>query len=387
MLSKHLNVITADLENVMSEKYYRTCCVIDYAAVRHNFLELKKLLPEEVKGLAVIKADAYGHGAVLCAKALEDVADYFGVATIDEAVEIRKHSKKKILILGYTARGDYEQLVENDIIPAIYSFEDAKLLSETAERMGKVAAIHFAVDTGMSRIGFQCDEEGIAEANKIFKLPNLNVEGAFSHFAKADETDKTFTALQVENFERFIGGLDKRPEVLHIANSAGIIDFDTYRYDMCRFGISLYGYLPSDEVCSTKVELKPALTWLTHVTHVKYLEPGRIISYGGTFEVKKRMKVATVSIGYADGYSRACSNKGRVLINGCFAPVLGRVCMDQIMVDVSEIDSVAPEDEVVLLGSSGGKTIDAEELAGLCGTISYEILCDIGKRVPRVAKE
>ena len=370
----------------MEEKYYRTCCIVDYGMIRQNFLNLKALLPEGVMALAVIKANAYGHGAVDAAKVLEDVADYYGVATIDEALELRKVSKKKILVLGYVAHSDFTDLVKNDIIPAIYTYEDAAALDKVAAGLGKKAVIHLAVDTGMSRIGFQCTKEGADEAKKIFSLNNIYVEGAFSHFSKADETDKTFTKIQAKAFDSFFEMLGEDIKVKHLANSAGTIDFSEYRYDMCREGISMYGYMPSDEVDKSRVELTPALSWHSHVTHVKYLEPGRIISYGGTFEVKERMKVATVSIGYADGYPRLLSNCGKVIINGEYANILGRVCMDQMMVDVTGIENVKAEDDVILIGNADGKKIDADDIAALTKTISYEVLCDIGERVPRIKK-
>lgn len=367
------------------DRYYRTYVTVDYNIIRENFLAMKNKLHDGVKCLAVIKADAYGHGAVKAMKVLHDCADFFGVATIDEAVELREAGcTKDILILGYTAISEYPLILKYDVIPVIFNYEMAEKLDQAAGEAGKTAKIHLAVDTGMSRIGFQCTKEDADVARKIFGLKNIYVEGAFSHFSKADETDKSFTAKQVENFDRFFELLGKDIPIKHIANSAGIIDFDKYRYDMCRAGISMYGYMPSDEVSKEKIEIKPALTWHAHVTHVKKLEPGRIISYGGTFEVQKEMTVATVSIGYADGYPRLLSNKGKVIIHDHYAPVLGRVCMDQIMVDVSDIPSVKQEDDVILLGSSENCRMDADDIANLTGTISYEVICDIGKRVPRV---
>ena len=367
------------------ERYYRTYAAIDYNIIRKNFLAMKAKLPEDVMQLAVIKADAYGHGAVETMKALSDVADYFGVATIDEAIELREAGcDKKILILGYTAVSEFPLLLEYDVIPVIFTFEMAEKLDVAAAKAGKKAVVHLAADTGMSRIGFQCSKEGAAEAKKIFALGNIVVEGLFSHFSKADEYDKSFTKKQVEAFELFLSLLGENIPVKHICNSAGIIDFDDYRYDMCRAGISMYGYMPSDEVSKERIDITPALEWHAHVTHVKELEPGRIISYGGTFEVREKMKVATISIGYADGYPRLMSNRGRVIINDSYAPVLGRVCMDQIMADVTHIPDVKAEDDVILLGKSKNCRVDADEIAAICGTISYEVLCDIGKRVPKL---
>ena len=367
--------------------FHRTYCVVSPKIIKDNFLKMKACVPKTVKMLAVIKADAYGHGSLKTAQSLSDVADYFGVATIDEALELRSNNiNKKILILGYTLIAQYPLLLQYDIIPVIYTYEDALKLNEVAKKQKKKAVIHIAVDTGMSRIGFQCDDEGIAEANKIFDLPFIEVEGAFSHFAKADEYNKSFTAGQNAQFIKFLSGLKKPIPVKHIANSAGIIDFTDYRYDMVRAGISMYGYAPSSEVDMSEVRVKPALEWHAHVTHVKELQPGRVVSYGGTFRVKVPTKVATVSVGYADGYPRALSNKGTVIINGEYAPILGRVCMDQMMVDVTDIPDVVPETDVILLGTSGKKSVTADEMARICGTISYEIICGIGKRVPRVYK-
>ena len=371
-------------------KFERTYALVDYNQIRHNFLEMKKCVPADVKVLAVVKADAYGHGVEETCKVLNDFADFFAVATIDEAIDIRAIRgipyEKRILILGYVSPIDYHNLLELNITPVIYNYDDAVKLNEVAASCDEIATIHLGVDTGMSRIGFQCDEKDIAIANRIFDLSNIHVEGAFSHFSKADETDPTFTEVQNENFEKFLNGLKKKLEITHICNSAGIVGYDIYRHDMVRAGITMYGYPPSDEVDMSKVSIAPALSWHAHVAHIKELEPGRIISYGGTFEVKKPMKVATVTIGYADGYPRALSNKGKMIINGAYAPILGRVCMDQTMVDVTDIPDVALEDDVVLIGSQGDKSITADDIAKLTGTISYEVVCDISKRVKRIAK-
>ncbi|MBQ8280905.1 MAG: alanine racemase [Lachnospiraceae bacterium] len=369
------------------ERYYRTHAVVNTDIVKENFIKMKSLVPETTKTLAVIKADAYGHGSVKVADALKDEADFFGVATVDEAVELRNAGiENRILILGYASHSEYDILIKNNITPVIYRYEDAKLLNDRAEVFGKKVKIHIAVDTGMGRIGFRNNREEIECALSILEFPYIEIEGAFSHFACADETDKSFTKRQVDLFEDFIDRINQRHkiEIIHIANSAGIVDFDEYRYNMVRAGISMYGYLPSSEVSKDKIKINPALEWHAHVTNIKTLYKGDTVSYGATCVIDKDTDVATVSVGYADGYPRKLSNKGSVIINNHYAKVLGRVCMDQIMVDITGIPDVTIENDVILLGKSNDCSITADDIAEECGTISYEILCDIGKRVPRV---
>lgn len=369
------------------ERYFRTHAVVHTDIIRNNFIQMKTLIDADTKIVAVIKADAYGHGSVSAANVLKDEADFFGVATVDEAMELRNAGiTNRILILGYASHQEYPVLVNNNITPVIYRYEDAKLLSECADSLDKNIKIHLAVDTGMGRIGFRYKEDEIKSALSIMDLPNIEVEGVFSHFACADEADKSFTKKQVECFDVFVDLLCKKKkiDIVHIANSAGIIDFDKYRYNMVRAGIGMYGYMPSDEVDKTKINIEPALEWYAHVTNIKTLGKGDTISYGATCVLDKDTVVATVSVGYADGYPRKLSNKGRVIINNHYAKVLGRVCMDQIMVDITGIPGVEIENDVILLGKSKDCSISADDIARDCDTISYEILCDIGKRVPRV---
>lgn len=368
-------------------RYYRTHAVVDTDIIKENFIQMKRLLPENTKIMAVIKADAYGHGSIKVAEALKTEADFFGVATVDEAVELRRSGiTNRILILGYASHSEYDTLIENGITPVIYRREDARLLNERAESCQKKVKVHLAVDTGMGRIGFRVSEEELADALSILDLPFIEVEGVFSHFACADEADKAFTRQQVKLFDEFLEAANRKQKiaVAHISNSAGIIDFDDYRYNMVRGGISIYGYLPSDEVNKEKIHVEPALEWHAHVTNIKTLHAGDTVSYGAVCRLEKDTVVATVSVGYADGYPRKLSCSGRVIINNHYAKVLGRVCMDQIMVDITEIPEVVIENDVILLGRSRDCSITAEDIAGECGTISYEVLCDIGKRVPRI---
>ena len=346
---------------------------------------MKKCVDKGVKVLAVVKADAYGHGAVKTCEVLDDIADFYAVATVHEAVEIRNAGfEKDILILGYVSPSDYDILLSRNVTPVIFTLRDAVKLNAAAASAGVVRKIHLGVDTGMSRIGFQCDEAGISEASKVFELSSLYVEGAFSHFSKADETDPEFTVHQNKEFKKFLDGIGHDIPIKHICNSAGIIGHSDYRYDMVRAGISIYGYAPSGETDMSRVSIKPALSWHTKVSHIKELEPGRIISYGGTYKTDKRTKVATITLGYADGYPRLLSGKGKVIINGRYAPILGRVCMDQTMVDITDIPDVKVENDVILLGKDGDCEITADDIAALTGTISYEVICDIGRRVVRI---
>lgn len=368
-------------------RYYRTHAVVDTGKIKNNLIQIKKLVPDGCRTLAVIKADAYGHGSVRSALVLKDEADFFGVATVDEALELREAGiENRILILGYASHSEYELLINNEITPVIYRLDDAKLLDKKACELGKCATVHMAVDTGMGRIGFRMTDEDIESAKKMLTLPNLRVEGIFSHFACADESDKSFTSGQAELFEKFLDILSENHhfEIVHIANSAGIVDFNTYRYDMVRAGISMYGYMPSKEVKPVGFEVEPALSWLAHVTNIKWMKAGDTVSYGASCVLERDTCVATVSVGYADGYPRLLSNKGKVIINNKYAKVLGRVCMDQIMVDITDIPDVKIENVVILLGKSKDCEISAEDIADECETISYEVLCDIGKRVPRI---
>ena len=366
----------------------RISAVIDLDAIRFNAATAKNTIPEGTKYLAVIKADAYGHGAVQIARALADVADYFAVATVDEGVEVRAGGvKNDILVLGYFAPEYYETAIRHEIQPGIFTYESAEKLSDAAVRLGKTARCHIAVDTGMSRIGFEPNEESARTVKRISKLPSLKIEGIFSHFATADEADKTEALRQRDRFDGFCAMLEAegvRIPVKHINNSAGIMEFDRH-YDMVRQGITLYGLAPSEEIRRDDYPLKPAMSLISHVSFVKTLPAGRGISYGRTFITDRETRVATVPVGYADGYPRSQSNKGRVLIGGAYCPILGRVCMDQFMVDVSGAPDVKIGDKVTLVGEDGGKSISVEEVAGSDPySFNYEFVCGISRRVPRI---
>ncbi len=366
--------------------YYRSFACVDLSAIRYNFEQLKSNLRPGVRTMAVVKADAYGHGSVKVSQMLERMTDYFAVSVIEEATVLRENGiKKPILILTYTSPAQFEKLINYDLIATIYSYDDAVRLSEAAKRLGEEAVMHIAVDTGMERIGFKDTDESADIIEKIVRLPSVRVEGLFSHLACADCKDKSSALAQVERFDAFIKKLESRGvdiPVKHICNSAAAIDFGNH-YDLVRFGISMYGLYPSEEVDKNRVILKPAMEVLSHVIHVKDVEAGTGIGYGHAYITPEKKKIATVCIGYADGYSRAYSNNGIVLINGKRAPVVGRVCMDQIMVDVTHIDNVKTGDIAVIMGKSDDEFISAEELGELAGSFNYEIICTFMPRVSR----
>ncbi len=369
--------------------YLRCWAEISLSAIGHNIEEVRKRLAPGVRLLAVIKADAYGHGAVRVGKYLEDRVDYFAVATLEEALELRENGiRLPILILGYTSPSQYEDLVAFDITQTIYSRETAELLNREAANQGKRAGIHIALDTGMTRIGFQVTEEDADVIADIGRLPHLKMEGLFTHFACADQKDKTYCSGQLEKFNRMVRMLEERKVEIplkHVCNSAGIMEFDDFRYDMVRSGIVTYGLYPSEEVRKERLDLIPALEWKSRVIHVKEVGNGLGVSYGATYVTHEgRTRIATVSAGYADGYPRALSSKGRVLIHGQYAPILGRVCMDQFMVDVSRIPDVRVEDVVTLVGRDGENSISIEEIADPAARFNYEMACGISRRVTRV---
>lgn len=368
--------------------YLRCYAEISLEAVEHNIDEVKKKTGQNVWIMAVIKADGYGHGAVPIAVRLKDKVQYFAVAAIEEAIELRKAGVVlPILILGYTSPEQYDDIIKYDITQTIYSLETARLMDEAGRRAGKKGKIHIALDTGMTRIGFVMNEASVEEVVQISRLPNVILEGMFSHFSCADMYDKTYSKMQMDNYDWFDAELTKRNVIIpvkHLCNSAGIIEFDSHRFNMVRSGIITYGLYPSDEVRTDEVVLEPALTWKTHVVNVKTVEEGHGVSYGATYITKEPTKIATLSVGYADGYPRSLSNKGRVIIHGQYAPVIGRVCMDQMMVDVSHIDNVQIEDEAILVGREGDAVLSAEEVANLSGSFNYEFVCGISKRVKRI---
>lgn len=363
---------------------------INLSAVLHNLEEMHKNISDETKIVAVIKTDAYGHGAIPIAEAIEHVPYLWGyaVATVDEAMALIQDGRKKpILILGMTFREQFEVMVDEDIRPCVCEYRFAKKLSDIAVAKNKICHIHIKIDTGMSRIGFQVNDETVEVIKEIAKLPNLEIEGIFTHFANADVKDKSSTFAQMDLFTTLCKKLEENGihiPIKHCSNSAGIVDIPEANMNMVRAGIILYGMWPSEEVCKDSIDLHPVMSLKSHVSYVKDLEAGRAISYGGTYVTKEKQKIATIPVGYGDGYARSLSNKGYVLIRGQKAPICGRVCMDQFMVDVSHIPDVTAGDSVTLLGTDGELTITMEELGDLSGRFNYEFACLITPRVPRV---
>lgn len=371
------------------KKYSRICADIDLSAVEYNFEQMYANLKEGTKMAAVVKADGYGHGAVPIARLMEP-KDYiwgFATATVEEAVSLRNNGiKKPVMLLGYAFSEHYEIIAKQDICACVFKEDTARELSLAAQRTGKEIKIHFALDTGMTRIGFKPNEESVQAMLRIAALPGIAVEGLFTHFARADETDLSPAYVQLERYNRFLemlkaAGLEI--PICHCSNSAGLMRFKEGNLDMVRAGISIYGLYPSDEVEREPVDLKPVMSIKSHIAYIKEVEPGVEISYGGTFKTEHTITVATIPVGYADGYPRRLSNKGYVLIHGKKAPILGRICMDQFMVDVTDIPQAKELDEVTLVGQNGGETITVEELGELSGRFNYEFVCDISKRVPR----
>lgn len=366
----------------------RITAYIHLEAVEENFRRMKANLKEGVQMVAVIKTDAYGHGAVRIAKLVEPYPYIWGfaVAAVSEGLELRAAGiTKPILILGYTFEEDYEAMIQNGIRPAVFTERMAEAFDAAAARIGKRAPIHIAVDTGMSRIGFADTAESILTVKKISGMGHLSIEGVFTHFARADETDKQETMRQMHRFTDFCDAMEAlgvHGFLRHCSNSAGILELPMANMDMVRAGITIYGIYPSDEV-SREIPLAPVMELKSHVVYIKMIEPGTAISYGGTFVAEHPMLIATIPVGYGDGYPRSLSNCGYVLIRGKKAPILGRVCMDQFMVDVTDIEAELL-DEVTLLGRDGDAEITVDELGALSNRFPYEFVCDIGKRVPRV---
>ncbi|MDI3480965.1 MAG: alanine racemase [Tepidanaerobacteraceae bacterium] len=358
--------------------------------LEHNLREIRRVTHPRAKICAVVKADGYGHGAQEVAQtALACGASYLAVAFLDEALQLRRAGiTAPILILGFTPEEQFDKIIEHDITQTIYTVSSARELSRQAKEQGKKAKVHIKLDTGMSRIGFQTDPASIEDIKKLFFMENLEVEGMFTHFSKADESDKSFTQEQFEKYMSVAEELEKagyRIPIKHVANSAAVIELPHTHLDMVRPGIILYGLYPSDEVARSRICLKPVMTLKTRVSHVKVLDAGRAVSYGGTFVTKRKSVIATLPVGYADGYFRLLSSKASVMIKGRRAPVVGRICMDQCMVDVTDIEGkVEPQEEVVLFGESSGSAVTADEIARIIGTINYEVVCAVARRVPRV---
>lgn len=366
---------------------------IDLDAMTYNLEHIKKNLKPGTKIIAVLKADGYGHGAVPLGKRIQQDPSVWGiaVATVEEGIELREAGiTSPILILGYTYQEDYQKIVDMDFRPAVFKKSMAQELSKAAVRARKTLKIHIKIDTGMTRIGYRNVETDVPEILEISRLPGIEVEGIFTHFARADETDIAPARIQYEKFQEFLHALEEKGlsiPMKHCSNSAGIIHMQEANLDAVRAGIILYGLYPSPEVEQEPVPLKPLMSLRSHIAYIKTVEPGVEISYGGIFTTTRKTRVATIPVGYADGYARGLSNKGSVLIRGKRAPILGRVCMDQFMVDVTDIPEARELDQVTLLGRDQKDCITMEELGDLSGRFNYEFACCISKRVPRVYRE
>ncbi|HHV96983.1 MAG TPA: alanine racemase [Clostridiaceae bacterium] len=374
----------------MEYKLNRAWAEINLDNIAHNVREVKRIVNNRTAILGVVKADAYGHGAIEIAKTLvENGVTHLAVSMLDEAIQLRLHGVKvPILILSYTDPVRAEEIIKYNVTQTVFSHDLAKALSDVAVRMGRKVKIHIKIDTGMTRVGFMPGFNAVKDVVKISELPGIIIEGLFTHFASADEDDKTYTYIQFERFMSIVSELQRigiHIPIKHVANSAAIINFPEMHMNMVRPGIILYGLYPSNNMDKSKISLKPAMSLKANVILVKDVEPDTPISYGRLFTTRRYSKIATLPIGYADGYSRLLTGKARVLINGEYAPVVGAICMDQCMVDVTDLKSeVKVGDEVVLFGKQGDKEIKVEEIASLMGTINYEIVALVGKRIPRV---
>lgn len=373
-------------------EYKRCFAKVSLDAVASNLRLIKSAAGKGKKLLTVVKADAYGHGSVPVAKAAEEITDLYGVACIDEAKELRNAGiLKPVLILGYTSPSQYEQLILNGISAAIYDLSDAQKLSSAAVKLHKPASLHIAVDTGMTRIGFRCTQNSADQIREIFKLPGLRVDGIFTHLSCADMGDPdsvSYTKMQLAEFDSLLCMLKATSIEIpfkHAYNSAGLIRFENEQLNVVRSGLITYGMYPSDYIKEMLPGLTPALSWYAHVIHIAEAEEGRGVSYGATYHTRgPSTRIATVCAGYADGYPRSLSNIGSVIIRGQLAPIIGRVCMDQFMVDISNIENVKKEDLVTLIGKDGSFAILADDIAHFDNTINYEVTCRISPRVERI---
>lgn len=369
----------------------RAYAEIDLDAIADNLRSMKKHISPTARMVGVIKADGYGHGSVQIARAVENL-DFlwgFAVATPEEAHKLRSEGiRKPLLILGYSFPYSYEQLAREEVRPAVFRQDSLPFLQKAAEKTGKAIRVHVKVDTGMNRIGITPDEAGLRFMEDILNREGIEIEGIFTHFAGSDQRDRTGAERQLERFRDFTDRTERelglKIPLKHCSNSAGILEMPEANMDLVRAGIAMYGLYPSEEVSREAVELAPALSLYSRIVYIKTIGPGESVSYGGTFTAEREMRVATIPIGYGDGYPRSLSGRGSVLICGKRAPILGRVCMDQLMADVSDIGEAAEGARVVLLGYDGEEYIGAEEVGSLSGRFHYELVCDLGKRVPRV---
>lgn len=375
----------------MKKHYERIFAAIDLDAISHNINTIQQKIPAGTKIISVVKTDGYGHGAVPIAKELEnkDFMYGFATATAEEAFILRKAGiKKPILVLGYVFPYTYEQMIREEIRFTVFREDMLEQIAAEAVKQNKTALVHVKVDTGMGRIGVFPDNTGMDFVSKVLENEKIELEGIFTHFAKADYEEKRDAYVQLSLFKSFCSELETRYSIRipikHCANSAAALEMPESHMDMVRVGIAMYGLWPSEEIKKEVWDLKPAFSLHSHIVYLKTLEAGKEISYGGTFITSKPTKVATIPVGYGDGYPRTLSNNGYVLIHGKKAPILGKVCMDQFMVDVTEIENVKEGDEVILIGSSGNEIITMEALGDAADRFNYELVCVIGKRVPRI---
>lgn len=368
----------------------RAYAEINLDAIRFNIQNIQKHIGENTKILAVIKADGYGHGSIPIARYLSSnkLVYGFAVSTVREAVVLRKAGiDMPILILGYVFPDDFETIINYDIISTVFQLETAKILSETAKKLGKEACVHIKIDTGMGRIGFSPNKGSADDIEEIVKLPNLSVEGIFTHFACADSVDKTSVNAQLEKFNYIVGELESRGvhfKLKHTCNSAGIIELENNHFDLVRAGIIMYGLYPSEEVNKSSVALRPVMAIKSRVSYVKTVPAGTPISYGSIYVTDSERKIATISIGYADGIYRSLTGHGEVIIRGKRAKIVGKICMDQMMADVTDINGVSQGDIVTVIGRDGNEEISMEEISEKAGTFNYEFICGFQRRVPRV---
>lgn len=376
--------------NRRSEKlkeYYRVKADIHLDMIQNNLRNIRRILQKDTKLMVIVKADGYGHGAFAVAKIADSIADAYGVAIMQEGIELRKAGiQKPILILGYTPQEYFPQVIKFDLAQTVFQVSTAKMLAKEAKKQGKTASVHIKVDTGMGRIGFADTTESIHAIQEITQIDGITIDGIFTHFSCADEAQKAMTNKQLQRFLQFIKQLEQvgiSIPIRHAANSAGIIEFPEAQLDLVRSGIATYGLYPSEFVKKERIMLQPALELKSQIVYLKKVPEGVPISYGATYYTKKPTKIATIPVGYADGYPRQLSSKGSVLIRQKRAPIIGRICMDQFMVDVSAIPEVKTGDCVTLIGKDGAEEITVEEVADLAGSFSYELICGLGKRIPR----
>ncbi len=373
----------------MDYNFNRAWSEVNLDNIAHNVKEIRRITDKKAEIMGVVKADAYGHGVMEVARTLiENGVTRLAVSMLDEAIQLRKNGiGVPILILSYTDPRRAEEIILNDVTQTVFSHDLAEALSEAAVRLDKNVKIHIKIDSGMTRVGFMPGYSAVKNVIKISKLPKIIIEGLFTHFASADENDRSYTYMQFEKFMSIVSELNRIGiyiPVKHVCNSAGVIEFPEMHLNMVRPGIALYGMYPSDEVHKDRINLRPAMTLKANIILVKDVETDTCISYGRIFKTQRQSRIATLPIGYADGYTRLLTNKGKVLVNGQQVPIVGKICMDQCMIDVTDVQGeVNVGDEAVLFGSQNGSEIRIEDLAAKVGTINYEIACIIGKRIPR----